>query len=94
LTFEWDEAKNASTISARGIDFEYASTVFGDENRIELFSRLVGPEARYLCTGKTPVGELLTVIYTWRHYGEETVCRIISARKARKKERSRYSIVH
>jgi uncharacterized DUF497 family protein len=94
MTFEWDEAKSNWTKVERGFDFDYASTVFLDSDRVEGFSRLAGTEVRLLVIGKTPADELLAVIYTRRQYGEEKVCRIISARKAHKTERSRYPGVH
>jgi uncharacterized DUF497 family protein len=94
VTFEWDKAKSEWTKAHRGIDFEYAATVFGDEDRFESAPYERRGETRYYTIGKTPVGEILLVVFTWRQYGKENVCRIISARKADKKERRRYPRLH
>jgi uncharacterized DUF497 family protein len=47
-------------------------------------------EARFYAIAKAAFGEILFVVFTWRHYENEKIYRIISARKANKKERSRY----
>jgi len=90
MTFEWDEVKSAWTKVERDIDFPYASTVFLDNEGIEGESRPKNGDARYYAVGKAVFGELLYVVYTWRDYENQKNCRIISARKASKKERSRY----
>jgi uncharacterized DUF497 family protein len=91
LTFEWDEAKSQRTKAERNIDFSYAATVFIDAERIEGAARSK-KEARFYAIGKAAFGEILFVVFTWRHYENENekICRIISVRKANKKERSRY----
>jgi uncharacterized protein (DUF4415 family) len=76
--------KSEWTKAERGFDFEYASTVFLYDKRIEQFSRHFS-EDRFLAIGMTPANELITVIDTWRQHDEEQTCRIISARKAHKK---------
>jgi uncharacterized DUF497 family protein len=92
--FEWDQTKSERTYAQRGILFEAASTVFYDSHRIHAPARSTDTEQRYIVVGQASEGELLTVVYTWRQYGNQKVCRIISARKAREKERSRYSRLH
>jgi len=93
LEFEWDEKKSARTKAdpSRNFAFEYAATIFFDEQRIEARGRVVAGEERWSAIGKAAFGDILFVVYTWRRYGNKEVCRIISARKANKKERSRYS---
>jgi uncharacterized DUF497 family protein len=90
MVFEWDEVKSEWTKSKRDLDFPYASTVFIDPERVEEEARSKKQEARFSVIGKAAFGEILFVVFTWRHYENEKVCRIISARKASKKERSRY----
>jgi uncharacterized protein len=90
VNFEWDEAKSEWTKAERDIDFPYAATVFLDEARVEGEGRPKKGEARFYAIGQAAFGEILFVVYTWRHYENENVCRIISARKAHKKERRRY----
>ena len=89
MEFEWDEAKSSRTRGDRGIDFEYAATVFLDDSRLCGFSRKQGGEERHYVIGSTPEDEILYIAYTWRNNGE--ICRIISARKASKKGRRRYT---
>jgi hypothetical protein len=90
VTFEWDEAKSEWTRTERGFDFDYASTIFMDEERVENGRRERNGEVRYFTIGKAVHGEILFVVFTWRYYENEKVCRITSARQAHKTERKRY----
>ena len=83
--FDWDEDKECSNIKKHGIDFESASFVFLDENRIEIYDELHSDtENRFITIGMAE--EVLTVVYTERN----SSIRIISARCATKKEKERY----
>lgn len=83
--FEWDEEKRQQTLLERGIDFLYAAQIFeGDTVRI-VDDRQDYGETRYLALGMV-ANEIFAVVYTMRG---ETI-RLISARKARKKEYERY----
>lgn len=87
MTFEWDENKNAlNKKNHDGISFEYASRVFADSKRIE-FSDLEHSfeEERVNVIGC--VERVLFVVYTER--GEDNI-RLISARRATKKEEEKY----
>lgn len=88
MVFEWDDKKEIINIRKHKIDFTTAALVFADENRIEIFDELHSNyEDRYITIGminNTPV--ILMVVYTERR---EAV-RIISARKATKKEMEAY----
>jgi uncharacterized DUF497 family protein len=89
MEFEWDEAKSEWTLAERGFDFAFASRAFSDELRVDGPTRTHKGEQRFRVIGR--VGDLiLFVVYTWRLYEKENVCRIISARKAGKKERRRH----
>jgi uncharacterized DUF497 family protein len=95
VTFEWDEAKSEWTKEHRGFDFELAATVFLDSRRIEGRGKGRDGEARFYVIGEAVFGEILFVVYTWRHYENEgTNCRIVSARKAHRSERKRYTTIH
>ena len=82
--FEWDEHKAASNVTKHGVTFDEASTVFGDPLAAifddEEHSR---DEIREIIIGHSILERLVLVSFTER--GEETV-RIISARKATKRE--------
>ena len=87
MLFEWDEEKNRINKEKHdGIGFEIAVRVFLDEKRIERYdvehSSLT--EDRWNAIGM--VNRLLFVVYTER--GERI--RIISARRATKKEEDEY----
>ena len=66
LQFEWDEEKELINISKHGIDFETASHVFPDPNRLEYYDEAhsFAGEERYITIGF--VEEILTVVYTER----------------------------
>lgn len=80
--FEWDEEKERRNIRERGISFILAAQVFADEARITVVdSRNEYGEHRFITFGKV-AGRLFVVVHTPR--GEVT--RIISARKANRRE--------
>ena len=82
---EWDDVKNERNFKKHRIYFEDAAWVFLDENRLEYFDELHSDdEDRIKVIGK--VRNILAVIYTER--GEKF--RLISARKADKKEEAEY----
>jgi uncharacterized protein len=87
LDVEWDEAKRAWTVARRGIDFALFVDVFDDPARFEREdTRQDYGEPRWviLC----PVGgRVYHVTYTLRG----TKRRIISVRKANKREQRRYA---
>ncbi len=86
LQFEWDDIKEKLNIQKHGIDFQSASFVFLDPLRLEFYdkSHSSDEEDRFITIGF--VQQVLTVVYTER--GERL--RIISARKADRKERDAY----
>ena len=85
MVFEWDEEKNRINLRKHGIDFIDAAQVFFDEDRIEQLDEFHSDdEDRWQVIGM--VEEILFVIYTER----EDRTRIISARKANKRERRIY----
>ena len=86
MKFEWDEEKNLKNIEKHGLSFEYASLVFNDEHRIEKYDdKHSQDENRYNVIGM--VNEILFVVITYR---EGDTIRIISARRANKRERGEY----
>jgi uncharacterized protein len=90
--FEWDPLKAAGNLVKHGVSFEEAATVFQDPRGLD------GPdiehsasEARRLHLGLSILGRLLVVAYTVRRQDDEKeTIRIISARRASKKERISY----
>lgn len=89
FTFEWDSTKSDSNLRKHGVSFEEAKTVFTDE-----FGRLISDpdhselgEDRFLLLGTSIHSRLLVVCHCIRQ-GDRV--RIISARKAEKRERKVY----
>jgi uncharacterized DUF497 family protein len=89
ILFEWDERKNRANIKKHGISFQEAKTCFEDDFA-EMFpdTEHSENENRYIFLGLSEVLRTLVVIYTERNIeeNEKIVNRIISARKATKKE--------
>lgn len=85
--FEWDDVKNNINKNKHGIDFIDAIRVFYDEMKVTAYdARNEYGEDRYQVIGMS-YERLLFVVYTERH---ENTIRIISARKADKRERDAY----
>jgi uncharacterized DUF497 family protein len=90
VRFEWDEAKAKSNARKHGVRFEDAMLVFSDPYALVDQDRLEGGELRWQTLGLAGGIVLLLVAHTVRdEQGDETI-RIISARKAIRKERQRY----
>ena len=88
--FDWDENKNQKNRKKHGISFEEASTVFFDEEAI-LFDDPDHSEEedRFLLLGISEAANICMVCHCYRE--SDTVIRIISARKATRKEKERYA---
>lgn len=86
MQFEWDDAKSDDCFTHRGFDFGYAVRAFLDPNRIIGRDRRWDyGEDRYRLLGVID-GRVFVVIYTTR----TSTIRIISARKANRKEVREY----
>jgi hypothetical protein len=90
--FEWEDRKAATNVRKHGVSFEEAATVFADPDAMD------GPdlkhsaqENRSLRLGRSLVGRVLIVAYTIRGSGDDEKIRIISARRASRKERAAYA---
>ena len=87
IIFEWDEKKADQNIRKHSVSFEEAATVFSDPFSITIYDPLHSKdEDRFVILGMSNKNRLLVVIHTER--GDKI--RIISARKAIKKERRQY----
>lgn len=86
MDFEWDDAKSDACFAERGFDFAYAIQVFLDPGRlIESDDRFDYGETRHCVLGRIE-GRVFVVVYTAR----DRRFRIISARKANRREVRRY----
>ena len=89
IQFEWDEAKSRVNRRKHGVSFEEAQSVFLDENAIRFFDpEHSADEDRFLMLGISVRLRVLVVCHCFR--SGDAVIRIISARKADKKECANY----
>ena len=84
MIFEWDEKKSAINLSKHGIDFNAATKLWDDEDRIQIQTAFP-TENRIVVIGKIKE-KLWAAIYTQRN----NAIRIISVRRARKREARLY----
>jgi uncharacterized DUF497 family protein len=87
VNFEWDAEKAEANFKKHGVSFDEAKTVFRDP----MYLIFADPdhslnESRFLILGTSEANRLLFVSYTER----ELATRLISARKATRRERKRY----
>ena len=87
MQFDWDKNKAESNFKKHGISFDDAVTVFADPYLLftEDYQHSIGEEREW-AIGEAENGLIIVVIFTVR----QEVFRIISARKATKKERKQY----
>lgn len=90
IHFEWDAAKAAANQRKHGVSFELASLAFTDPFALMAQDRFEGGEYRWQTLGLVEGCLLLLVAHTVRHDDGSEIIRIISARKATRKERERY----
>lgn len=87
LEFEWDPQKAEANQKKHGVSFEEASTVFADLLSVTISDPdHSDEEERWLLLGRATTGTLLVVTHVER--GERI--RLISARKATRRERRDY----
>jgi len=85
ISFEWDEKKNKINIKKHNVSFDEAKSVFYDEN-----SLLINDpdhsfdEDRFVLVGLSYKLRVLIVCHCYRE--NDKIIRIISSRKATKKE--------
>ena len=89
LRFEWDEKKNSENTRKHGVSFEEAQTVFLDENAVRFFDPDHSEdEDRFIMLGMSFKLRVLVVCHCYKENDE--IIRIISARKADKRETEAY----
>jgi hypothetical protein len=89
IIVEWDIKKASSNKKKHDINFEEAKTAFYDENALIIDDPdHSDDEERFILLGLSSVTRLLVVCHCYRK--KDSVIRIISARKATKKESMQY----
>jgi len=88
MEFEWDDRKSELNLRKHGLRLEIAAKVFLDRNRtVDIDARYDYAEERLVTIGFVD-GALTLVIYIEDE--AQGVVRIISARRANRRERERY----
>lgn len=90
MEFEWDANKAKSNRVKHGIRFEDAVLVFDDPQHLSQQDRIENGEYRWQTIGLVHGIVVILVAHTIRFESGNEIIRIISARKADRKERSRY----
>jgi uncharacterized DUF497 family protein len=86
VQFDWDEAKNQRNLRKHGIDFDTASLVFDDPHYVAALDRIVDGEERWQTIGVAGGIAIVVVAHTL----SDELIRIISARRATRRERKSY----
>jgi uncharacterized DUF497 family protein len=89
FSFVWDERKNRQNRKKHGVSFEEAQSVFFDDAAREFFDPDHSEsEERFLLVGRSYRLRVLLICHCFRE--SDSVIRIISARRATRKERAAY----
>ena len=91
--FDWDPRKAKRSGLKHGVSFEEAATAFLDPAGLDGEDlEHSESEARRLRLAKSSLGRVLVIAYTIRRRDDEEITRIISARRASRKERQKYEV--
>ena len=89
MNFDWSKEKAAANRIKHGISFEEAQTVFNDCEALRIYDPDHSEEEeRFVLLGLSSLFRVLVVCHCYREDDEQI--RIISARKATKKETAAY----
>jgi hypothetical protein len=89
IRFEWDSAKASANLKKHRVSFEEAQSAFYDEFAVQFFDDShSSDDERFLLLGMSTGARLLLVCHCEREAGD--TIRIISARKATKRESTFY----
>jgi uncharacterized DUF497 family protein len=91
VIFDWDSSKNSENIEKYGISFEQAQEIFFDPLHLStLDERFSHFKERWITIGATENGEVIVVAHLYYVEEPEERIRIISARRATRRERRQY----
>jgi len=88
--FEWDSTKAASNLRKHGVSFQTATRVFTDPCALVELDRIENGEERWQTIGVVEGVLMLMVAHTVREQDDIEVIRMISARRANRREGRRY----
>ena len=92
--FEWDPIKAKSNFQKHKVSFKRAAEIFLDPFMLSIYDKQHSElEDRWITIGKDSNNIPIVVIHTFREVNsEDSIIRIISARKATKKEAKHYNL--
>ncbi len=89
IGFEWDNKKAEDNLRKHGVTFAEAQSVFFDDKAIQFWDDTDSDkEQRFLMLGLSSKLRILLVVHCFRE--NDSTIRIISARRATKKEMNEY----
>ena len=88
INVEWDARKATGNLRKHGVSFDEAATALLDPKALALEDGASIGEPRWVVVGMSERGRLLTVVYTLRRVDR---IRLISARKATRRETASYA---
>lgn len=94
MRFEWNHDKDRANQAKHKVSFDTACLVFDDPYHISIQDRFDNDEERWQTLGMVGGATLLLVAHIVIEKKHEDKIRIISARKATKKERHFYEQTH
>lgn len=93
MHFVWDGEKSRSNLAKHKVSFERAALVFDDPHALSLRDEF-GCEERGRILGLVNGVVILLVVHTVQEENNEEIIRIVSARKATRREREAYEKAH
>ena len=92
--FEWDPKKAKSNFQKHKVSFERASEIFLDPFMLSVFDKSHSKtEDRWITIGKDSNNITIVVVHTFREIrADKATIRIVSARRATKKEQKQYNL--
>jgi len=91
MQFTWDPEKAKSNRAKQGISFLTSARVFDDPHAVSYVERIVYGEVRWQTIGGIVI---VLVAHTVKEVDEEETVRVISARKANRREQDLYFSAH
>jgi uncharacterized DUF497 family protein len=86
MNITWDPNKAEINFMKHGIRFSDAEMVLYDSSAMTIEEQIIADEPRFVTVGMDAFGRILTVVYSYRL---DTI-RLVSARKATRRERTKY----
>ena len=90
MIFEWNDNKAFVNLKKHGVAFEVAEKVWDDQSHLILFDRFERDEERWHAIGLVRGVMILTVVHAYPESNDDSLIRIISARRATPAERKRH----